>query len=102
MVCFKEVEGEGRFRTIEGRGVPALAKELTVLLVGDVADTALAKSNLYFMPTVGVDDDELAKRTYRARVATMPEIEDVTERMERSPVKKSVLPTLGVMSMRII
>jgi len=78
VVCFEKVESEGRFRTVEGRGVPAHTKELPVVLVGHIACTAFAESGLYFMPTVDVDDGELmARRVHRACIAAMSEIADV-------------------------
>lgn len=80
VVCFKEVEGERCFGKTERCWVPALAKELAIALLSRIAHPAFAKRDPYFMPTVCVDDGELTARgAHRARGATVPEMEDITE-----------------------
>ena len=59
VVCFKKVESECRFWAVERRRVPTHTKELAVVFAGDTACSTLTKSDLYFVPTVGVDDREV-------------------------------------------
>ena len=99
MVSFEDVEGERRFRTIEGRGIPPHTDQLAVVLVGDTACTTLAKYNSHIMPTVDVNNGELVVGgVCGARITVVPKVTDVSERVEGGPVEKSVLPALEAMS----
>jgi len=53
-------------------------EELTVVFTGNAACAALAKPDLYFVPTVGVDDGELVvRRDSGARFTVVSEVADV-------------------------
>ena len=99
MVCFKDVKGERCFWAIEGRGIPPHTDQLTVVLMGDTACTALAKHNPHLMPTVDVDNGELAVGgVCGAWITVVSKVTDVSERIERGPIKKPVLPVLDAIS----
>ena len=99
MVGVEKVESECCFRTIKRCGVPVHTKELPVVLMGHSTRAAFAKSDLYFMPTVDVDDGKLMMRGFRGtHVAAMPKVADIPERMERGSAKEAILPALGVVS----
>ena len=103
MVGVEEIECEGRFRATKGCRVPAHAKKLAVVLVGSSTRTTFTKANLQFVPAVEVNDiEKLGRGTSRTCVAIMPKMADVSERMQRRPVEKSVLPTLEMMSIWLV
>lgn len=71
------------------------------MLVGYTARTTLAIPNVQLVPTVGIDDGELAGRgVRRAHLTTMPKVEHVPKGVKRSSVKKAVLPALGIVSIK--
>ena len=80
MVGIKEVESECRFRAVEGRGVPTHMKELAEVFVGDAARTAFAEPDLYFVPTIVIDDGELtAGGDCGAHVTIVSKVTDISK-----------------------
>jgi len=78
VVGFEEIESERRFWAVEGCRIPTHTEELAVVLVGNTTCTAFAKHNLYFVPTVDVDDGELTTRgDRRARGTVVSKVADV-------------------------
>lgn len=58
MIGVEEMECEHRFRPSERCRVPTHTKELAVMVVGRVTCAALAKTDLYAVPTIEVDHGE--------------------------------------------
>ena len=102
MVGFEDVERKCCFRAVEGCGVPTHTEELAVAFVGDATHATFTESDLYHVPTVGIDDGELMVRgACGAWIAIVSKIADVPERIEGGSVKKGVLPALDVVSIEI-
>lgn len=95
VICFEEVEGKGCSRAVEGCRIPAHEDQLPITFVPWNFCIAGTERDAYFMPTVGVDNGEIARCRFQGTWFTvMPKVADESERVESSSIKESILPAL--------